>query len=150
MKAQAPVSPPPLPGLTTAGPAGNNPPAPWPLFFFRAGYLQTDLSCTEGRDRRADQRPAERIRTRWKALRSSGHKGGKLQPFRLRELYRDMPADKTGKAAARTEPGTRWESLTGPHARLFICHEEIPADRNRTRRKALRVSGRICRTLRGH
>ena len=53
-----------------------------------------------------------------------------------------MSADKSRKAAARTEPGTRWESLTGPHARLFICPEEIPAERIRTRWKALRVSGR--------
>ena len=68
----------------------------------------------------------------------------------LREPYRNMSADKIRKAAGQTEPGTRWESLTGPHAHLFICHEEIPDRRNRTRRKALRVSGRICRTLRGH
>ena len=65
----------------------------------------------------------------------------------LREHYRDMSADnmtadKSRKAAARTEPGTRWESLTGPHARLSICPEEIPAERIRTRWKALRASGR--------
>ena len=65
----------------------------------------------------------------------------------MREHYRDMSADnmtadKSRKAAARTEPGTRWESLTGPHARLSICPEEIPAERIRTRWKALRASGR--------
>ena len=53
-----------------------------------------------------------------------------------------MSADKVRKAAGQTEPGTRWESLTEPHARLFICHEEIPDKRSRTHRKALRASGR--------
>ena len=60
-----------------------------------------------------------------------------------------MSADKIRKAAARTEPGTRWESLTGPHARLFICPEEIPDRRSRTRWKPLRSSRRSLRRTTG-
>ena len=60
-----------------------------------------------------------------------------------------MPADKIRKAAARTEPGTRWESLTGPHARLSICPEEILDRRSRTRWKPLRSSRRSLRRTTG-